>query len=82
MAFFQVLSGNAMVSSLFLLLGGTTYRLIYDATLDTRPNTVIFVNTTFFFIAGVTNLIVFANRDLFAKRAEHDRDLEKSLESN
>ena len=65
-----MLSGNAIVSSLFGLVGSTAFRLIYNATLDSHANTVILVNAGLYFMVAIGNVIIFVNRKLFLKYAK------------
>ena len=79
----KVLSGNALISSVFLIIGGTTFRLIYDSTIETQPNTVMFVCSTLMFLYTLGNIGVYVKRDLFVKKAsfypEYEEDEEKEF---
>lgn len=73
----KVLSGNALISSVFLIIGGTTFRLIYDATIETQPNTVMLVCAALMFMYTLGNVGVYVKRDLFVKKAAHDHEFDE-----
>ena len=68
--FSQILSGNAIISSILPYIAMTIYRLIYDATLETTPNVTYFLTSALYIVACIMNIVLFSQRKLIRKAGE------------
>ena len=70
----KVLSGNALISSFCFFAGTLLFRLIYDATIESTPNTVLILGACLMFTYAAGNVFIFFKRGLFVKKALNDKE--------